>query len=143
MWQRHPIQADEMMFITTNTRDKLPVFHKPAFAREACEMLYRVQKRHPFLLYGFVIMPDHCHFLLHVPDGGSISRIMRVYKSGLAFNLGIGSFWQSRFHIGIPDSATSVAHYIHQNPVKAGLAEAAENYPWSSASGRWPVAELG
>jgi putative transposase len=142
MWQRHPVQADEMMFITTNTRDRKPIFRNPAYAREAVEMLYKVQKRHPYFLYGFVIMPDHCHLLLHVPDGGSISRIMKIFKSGLAFNLGIGAFWQSRFHIKIPDTAASVLRYIHQNPVIAGLAKNPEEYPWSSASGKWELSEL-
>ena len=64
---------------------------------------------------------------------------MKIYKSGLAFNLGIGAFWQSRFHIKIPGSLSSVLHYIHMNPVKAGLVAEPERYPWSSASGKWPI----
>jgi putative transposase len=128
------------MFITTNVRDRRPIFQNPVYAREAIETLYRVQQLHPFFLYGFVVMPDHCHMLLHIPDGGSVSRIMRSFKRGVSHNIGIGSFWQPRFYVKIPDSISSVLRYIHLNPVKAGLANDPEAYPWSSATGRWDVA---
>jgi len=142
MFQRHPIQCNELMFITTNVQDRNPVFQNPAFAKEAVETLYRVQQMYPFFLHAFVIMPDHCHFLLKVPEGGPISKIMRAYKYGLTFNFGIGAFWQSRFHIKIPDDASPVLHYIHLNPVKAGLVEVPEEYTWSSACGRWDVSPI-
>jgi putative transposase len=139
MTQRHPLQADELMFVTAVVRDRRPIFANPAYAREAVETLYRVQQLHPFFLFGFVIMPDHCHILLHVPDGGSISRIMGSFKRGVAHNVGIGSLWQPRFHIKIPGDISSVCEYIHLNPVKAGLAETPDQYPWSSACGKWDV----
>ena len=130
------------MFITTNVHHKKPIFLDAAYACEAVQALYRVQEHHPFDLYGFVIMPDHCHFLMTVPWPESISRIMKVYKMGLTFQLGIGAFWQSRFHMIIPKDGRGVLRYIHQNPVKAGLVKEAEKYPWSSASGKWKVSEF-
>jgi putative transposase len=142
MSQRHPIQAEEAMFITTNIRKRIPLFKNPQFAREAIETLYRVQELHPFFLYGFVIMPDHCHLLLHVPEGESISKIVGVFKKGVAFNIGRGPIWQPRFHIKIPGDLSSVLSYIHLNPLKAGLVESPEHYPWSSASGKWDVSEF-
>ncbi|TSC58193.1 MAG: hypothetical protein Greene041619_753 [Candidatus Peregrinibacteria bacterium Greene0416_19] len=142
MFQRHPVQNNAMMFITTNTRDRVPVFQDAANAREAVDSLYRVQELHPFFLYSFVIMPDHCHFLLNVPSPESISRIMRVYKYGVCFNLGMSKLWQSRFHVKIISKIGPVTRYIHLNPVKAGLVATPEEYPWSSASGRWDVKEL-
>lgn len=87
-------------------------------------------------------MPDHVHFLLYVTEHANISDIIRQYKSGVAFNIGIGSIWQPRFHIRIPKNTTSVLHYIHQNPVRAKLVERSEDYPWSSASGRWDIVDV-
>ncbi len=66
--------------MTTNVKDRKPIFRNDAYAREAIETLYRVQESYPFMLYAFVIMPDHCHFLLQIPDGGSLSKMMNVYK---------------------------------------------------------------
>jgi len=142
MFQRHPIQNEVPMLITTNTLDRKKVFADPTYAREAIDSLYRVQQLHPFLLFGFVIMPDHTHFLLKVPAPLSISTIMRVYKYGVTFNLGIGAFWQSRFHIRIPDHCWKALEYIHLNPVRAGLCENIEDYQWSSASGKWDTTRL-
>lgn len=130
------------MFVTTNTLKRKPIFRDPAFAREAVDNLYRVQKQHPFHLFGFVIMPDHCHFLLYVPAPESISRIMRMYKLGVVFSIGLGPIWQSRFHLVIPKSSASTLKYIHQNPVETGLVTSPEEYPWSSASGKWKVTSL-
>lgn len=143
MFQRHPIQNDGTMLITTVTQDRSPVLADSAHAREAIESVYRLKQMHPFLLFGFVIMPDHCHFLVHVPSPVEISKIMCLYKYGLTFNLGIGKFWQSRFHMVIPKDSHIALNYIHLNPVRAGLVAEPEDYFWSSASGKWPIDDLG
>ncbi len=142
MFQRHPIQSEALMFITTNTMNRRKVFANPAYAREVIETLYRVQELHPFFLFGFVIMPDHCHLLLNVPPPESISRIMNCFKSGVSHNIGLGTIWQTRFHMRIVQNSRKVLKYIHLNPVRARIAEIPENYPWSSACGRWDVTPL-
>lgn len=132
------------MLITTVTLNRNPVFKDPVMAREAIDRLYRIQSLHPFFIYGFVIMPDHCHFLLKVLPPFTVSRLMNSYKSGLTFDTGIPKLWQPRFHIRIIErDVGKVLWYIHLNPVKKGLAESVEAYPWSSASGKWDVTEFG
>ena len=143
MTQRHCVQNEAVMLITTNTIHRKPFFAKDVNARETIETLYRVQELHPFYLYGFVIMPDHCHFLMKVLEPETISKVMNVFKSGVTFNLGIPKIWQSRFHMRIPKNLEGALHYIHRNPVKAGLVPEPDAYPWSSASGKWDVVELG
>ena len=143
MFQRHPIQNSALMFITTNTFNRSPFFADQARAREAVECLYRVQSLYPFFLFGFVIMPDHCHFLLRVDPPLSISTIMNSFKSGLTFDTGIPKLWQSRFHMRVIDHHPEVVlQYIHMNPVKAGLIEQQGKYLWSSASGKWDICQL-
>jgi REP element-mobilizing transposase RayT len=88
-------------------------------------------------------MPDHCHFLLTIPGGGSISKVMNVYKRAVTFNLGMKDVWQPRFHMRLIDDPLSALHYIHENPVKKNLCFLSQEYPWSSASGKWDVAEFG
>ncbi len=142
MSQRHFVQNNRIMMITTVTIHREPFFANPAFAHEAIDCLYRTQSLHPFFLYGFVIMPDHCHFLLKVTAPALVSRTIGIYKSGLTFDLGIGKMWQERFYIRLPDAPSKTLHYIHLNPVRAGLSETIEAYPWSSAGGRWDVSPL-
>jgi len=128
-----------MMLVTTNTHQRVPIFSDPAYARSAIEALYFIQERHPFFLYGFVIMPDHCHLLLHIVEQSGISSLMRDYKRRVAFPIGKGPIWQSRFHVEFPKDNNATLSYIHQNPVRAGLCTSAEEYPWSSACGRWDL----
>lgn len=143
MSQRHWIQNNRIMFVTIATVNRERFFEHPAFAREAVETLYRVRALHPFYLYGFVIMPDHCHFLVMVQSPGRISNIIGMYKSGMTFNTGIPQMWQCRSHIRIiRDDAQSILRYVHMNPVQANIVQSPETYPWSSASGKWVVDQL-
>lgn len=141
MSQRHPTLNEDVQLVTTVTVRRVPVFADPAHAREAVECLYRVQALHSFFLYGFVIMPDHCHFLVRVPTPQRISTIMNVFKSGMTFNLGIPKLWQARYHIRSVKNAPAALRYIHENPMKAGLSDTAVGYLWSSASGNWDITE--
>jgi len=143
MTQRHFVQTG-LFFITTNTKDRVPYFSDPAYARAAVETLYEIQYLYPFYLYSFVIMPNHCHFLLRVPERGYLSKIMHAFKRGTSFTIGKGPIWQPRFFVRlVTDDPYAFLKYIHRNPTKAGLCEAPEDYPWSSASGRWDIHEFG
>ena len=142
MTQRHWIQNEEIMLITIVTKKRKPLFYNAAFAREAVAQIYRTQAMHPFILYGFVIMPDHCHFLLRVPKGGSVSRIVHSYKIGLVFATGIRPMWQRRFHMRCTTNAVRVLTYVHSDPVRRHIADTPVAYPWSSACGTWDTTPI-
>jgi len=118
------------------------VFSDAAYAREAVESLYRIQQYNHFFLYAFVVMPDHCHFLLHVTEHSSVSRLMYSYKRAVSFQIG-KPIWQPRFYLKIVQGDIDrVIRYIHSNPVKKNLCDEPCHYPWSSASGRWDVCQV-
>ncbi len=139
MSQRRNVRHGAMMLVTTVTNHREPFFEDASFAREAVETLYRVKKLHPFFLYGFVIMPDHCHFLLCVPLTETISKIMNVYKSGLVHNIGLSKLWQPRYHLRFIDNLDVALRYVHMNPVRSGIVKTPEAYSWSSANDAWKV----
>ena len=142
MSQRHPLQNQLFMFITTNCQHREWIFADDAAARIAIETLYHTQEYYPFFLYGFVIMPDHCHFLMKIPEYGSISKVMQQYKRSTSHAIGRGPIWQKRFHMRLVDDPIGALRYIYMNPVLKGLSETPETYPWSSASGNWDIANL-
>jgi REP element-mobilizing transposase RayT len=142
MTQRHPFKSDHIMMLTTNVLDRQKIFADESNAREAIECLYRVQELHPFFLYAFVIMPDHCHFLIETRAPITSGQLMNSYKAGLTFDLGIPKLWQRRYHIRLIDQPEFAKQYIHENPVRAGIVEYALDYPWSSASGKWEITPL-
>lgn len=142
MTQRHPVQSDVPLLITTVVRDREPIFYNQAFARETVEALYRTQERHPFLLYGFVVMPDHLHLLLKTMTPMTVALVMNRFKTCVSHSIGIGPMWQRRFHIRIVCNVYAALDYIHCNPCAAGICETPEEYPWSSACGRWDTSPL-
>jgi putative transposase len=92
-----------------------------------------------FQLHDFVIMPDHLHLLMVLPNDISIERAMLLVKGGFSYRLrkehGFrGEVWQRGFsEVRVNDRQTWLQYreYIGQNPVKAGLVDACEQYPYS------------
>ncbi|MBI3619373.1 transposase [Candidatus Peregrinibacteria bacterium] len=142
MSQRHPVQNDHIMLITTNIAERVPIFLDHGCAHEAVETLYRIQAMYPFFLYGFVIMPNHCHILMKARAPSSVSKIVGLYKRAVSHNIGRGSIWQPRFYMRIVHAPVQALSYIHQNPVRAHLVEKPEDYSWSSATGKWDISNL-
>ena len=94
-----------------------------------------------FRLHDFVIMPDHLHLLLTVGEGMTIERAMQFIKGGFSYRLKkeagyLGEVWQRGFSENrVEDRQSVLRHraYIASNPVKAGLADSFEEYPYCFA----------
>jgi putative transposase len=102
------------------------------------EALNGARRNHPFLLVGYVVMPEHVHLLISEPDTGTPSTIMQVVKQKVARELGVQggeSFWQRRFYdfnVWSRKKMLEKLHYMHMNPVKRGLVDDPGNWKWSS-----------
>ncbi len=149
-------------FITTTVKDFLRIFslseHYPLILLSSLKHLI---KEHKATLLAYVIMPNHIHFVIYLPKGESVSDFMRDFKkytstkirqqlendnyTKLVEALRIDStvkkprvfqLWMDRFDdLIITTEKTLVIkiNYIHNNPVKAGLAEKCEDWKFSSA----------
>jgi putative transposase len=130
-------------FITTITYNRRRLFQVPANAELFVETLQHYRAEGAYKLHAFVVMPDHAHLLL-TPIDKTISQIMNLIKGGFSRRFASRfPIWQRGFaDHPIPDAAhfQSRRTYIHQNPVLAHLAIAAELYPYSSAY-RPPIRE--
>ena len=92
-------------------------------------------------IHDFVVMPNHVHILITVPGEMSIEKAMQLIKGGFSFRankeLGFrGEVWQRGFSdVRIVDQSSFQQHreYIENNPVKAGLANSLEEYPFGSS----------
>ena len=107
-----------------------------------------------YQLFAFVVMPSHHHWLflpiekyfasLPVADRPEqtpreqISHSIQSYTSNQCNRiLGIsGKFWLDETYDHFArdeDELFRIMDYIEQNPVKAGLVDSSEDWPWSSA----------
>ena len=91
------------------------------------------------LLLCYCLMPDHLHLLLSISDrSGSLISVMRDFKSyttRMAWSNGwSGRLWARSFYeraVRSESELIEICRYMLANPVKAGLVEAAEDYPYS------------
>ena len=84
----------------------------------------------------FLVMPDHLHFIMHVPQAGdgvrgapALPRVIANWKHWLTARYGIAfqaNFWDTRLR----DEAHSAEkfRYICNNPVRKGLCATARNW---------------
>jgi len=75
-------------------------------------------------------MPDHIHLILGFPDIPSFSGVVGDWKRWLNRKLGIA--WQENFfdHRIRSETDRNKGDYILNNPVRAGLVDKPEDWPW-------------
>ncbi len=102
-----------------------------------------------YRLLAWVVMPNHVHVLVRTGANEPLGKIVQLWKSYTARKIlaapgSAGCFperrvWEREYWDRfIRDDAHRQAaiRYIHENPVKAGLALKPEDWLWSSAGGR-------
>lgn len=113
----------------------------------------KVQKSHPFIIHGWVVLPDHLHCVIELPrDDADFATRLRLIKSGFSkvipkteyrsdirLKRGERGIWQSRYweHL-IKNEVDYQAHmdYVHINPLKHGLVTQVSDWPYSTFH-RW------
>jgi putative transposase len=90
----------------------------------------------------FVLMPNHFHLLIRCPNGNlseTMKYFMRETSRQMTMATGrINQTYGTRFHRTLVVSDRYHRHvykYIYRNPVKAGLCETPQEYPYSTLNG--------
>jgi REP element-mobilizing transposase RayT len=94
-----------------------------------------------YRLLAWVVMPNHVHVLIRILEGFPLDRIIKSWKSYTALEANKllnrnGRFWYPDYFdrfIRDQNHFGAVVRYIHNNPVKAGLVDSPELWPFSSA----------
>ena len=108
-----------------------------AVVRDA--FLFHADKK--YRLGAWVIMPNHVHAVFATFPGAHLPDVMHSIKSFTAHEANkilkrTGKFWQPESFDRYVRSAkhfAAVVRYIENNPVKAGLCDRPEDWPFSSA----------
>jgi putative transposase len=131
-------RSDRIFFATTRTSMSRRIFQSERNATLLIDVLRTYVAIGKFKIHDFVIMPDHVHLLISVSEGMSIERAMQLIKGGFSFRLRkkakyLGEVWQKGFseiRVDNDESYAAIREYIVKNPVKAGLVETPEQYPY-------------
>jgi len=104
------------------------------------ETLNKFKERFEFKLYGFGLMDNHAHMVIQTNAKANISKIMQAINLSYSqkfrrkYNY-FGYVWQGRFNSNLIESGEYIIeclNYIHNNPVRAKIAEHPKDYPWTS-----------
>ena len=92
-----------------------------------------------YLLHAWVVMPNHVHLLItpKIEPSAALGKLKGVSAREANRLLGLTGrpFWQNESYDHLVRSKVEferIQDYILHNPVRAGLARGAEEYPWSS-----------
>jgi REP element-mobilizing transposase RayT len=145
-------------YMTSVTHNRLLIFRTDEIKQIVAEAINEARRSGGFLIFAYVIMLDHTHFLtdngreikdvLRFINGISARRVINYLKEN-DFQSSLSklrvterpdeqkySVYQhhpNAFRITGEDAFMQKVNYIHLNPVTAGLAEHPDDYLYSSA----------
>jgi putative transposase len=143
--------AGDLHFITCSCYQRRPWLGSALRRDLFLTVLEHVRQRYGVVILGYVIMPEHFHLLISEPQYGTPSVVMQAVKLGFARRLlhaqrrkrqpnlwedaAPSHVWQRRFYdfnVWTERKRIEKLRYMHQNPVKRGLAGAPDQWRWSS-----------
>ncbi len=132
------LNPSRTFFATTGTSMGKRLLQTERNAELLIEVLRSLVAEQKFELHDFVVMPDHLHLLLTVHNGMTIEKAMQLVKGRFSRRLSQesgfkGEVWQRGFtEAQVMNRENFEAHraYIVQNPVKAELAAAVDEFPF-------------
>uniref|UniRef100_A0A832G841 Transposase n=1 Tax=Ignavibacterium album TaxID=591197 RepID=A0A832G841_9BACT len=158
---RFNLTDESIFFVTTTVVGFARVFTKDTYCDLLIRNILHYQNKYHFTILAYVIMPSHFHWIIIVNrQYGTISDIMRDIKKYSAWDImeeiekndenlmdifksaskGFQNqkrkFWMQRFDDEVIRNEKmfwTKLHYIHNNPVEAGLVIRPEDYKYSSA----------
>ncbi len=144
--KRLDITGPTLVFITTTVFDWQPVLTQRTVADIIIEELRKTQCLFEMSIVSYVVMPSHLYLLLGFQEVGCLSQCIQSFKSITSRRIKDSTLqklasngyrlWKPRFDDLVVHSERQLKikmEYIHNNPVRAGLVERAEDWLYSSA----------
>ena len=125
--------------VTSRGNARQPIYRADADRREFLAMLAEAVDRFQWRCHAYCLMGNHYHLLLETPEP-NLSRGMRhlngTYTQRFNRRHGLtGHIFQGRYKAILVEKEShllELCRYVVLNPVRAGLAESVEQWPWSS-----------
>jgi putative transposase len=127
-------------FVTMCCASRQRIFAVTKNAARLMHELRAMAATQPMAVFAYCVMPDHLHLLLHGTEAMSdVLAFVKNFKqaTGAEFERKFRrDLWQKKFydHILRPnDSPEGVAKYIWMNPVRKGICQNPQEYPFSGS----------
>jgi putative transposase len=144
---KHRTAPGTSYFVTTKCWQGRATFQVAETAEIVLNTLFHYRDSGAYLLHEFVVMLDHLHVLLTPGSTTSLEKAMQLIKGGSSYQIRKArnhkmEIWQVGFHdwtIRYSNDWQTKVEYIHSNPVRAKLVQRPEDWPYSSASGKFAL----
>jgi len=135
---------DHVFFVTVGALaslrdDREGPFADQDLAKRIIDCLLQIREKRGLRLFSYCLMPDHLHLLLSVSGSGVwLSDVMRDFKSyttRAAWSFGLPRLWLRGYYERVVRDERAfleILDYIRDNPVRAGLVDNADDYPYSA-----------
>jgi putative transposase len=129
----HWVTPDANYFVTlcAEPRNQNHFCH-PTVGTTVLDSICFYHKKQTWFCHLAVLMPDHIHFIVCFPPDQILSQAIGLWRRGLARNHAIP--WQRNFfehRLRDDEALRQKADYILHNPVRAGLVEQPQDWPYT------------
>ena len=115
------------------------IFHNAEDKQRFINIMLNKNRDQEFSLLAYCIMDNHYHLLIK-EENEDLGTIMKILNTSYAMYYnnkyeGVGHVFQGRYKsepINNDAYLLGAARYIHNNPIKAGIENRCQDYPWSS-----------
>ncbi len=128
--------------VLNRSNGRMPLFESPGDYRAFLSVLAEAHARVPMRTLAYSVMPNHWHLVLWPAEGRLLSEFMHwmttthtqrwLTAHGM---VGFGHIYRGRyksFPVESNEYYLTVSRYVVANPLRAGLVQRAEDWPWSS-----------
>jgi putative transposase len=158
---RHYHECGHIHELTFSCYQRQPLLTNDAWQAMLAASIDRAMEGHRYQLAAFVFMPEHVHLVVYpLPEAGTIDSLLKAIKRPFAYRIkqlliesgsrllerltvrqrpGVTTFryWQEGpgydRNVTSPSAAVAAIDYLHNNPLRRGLADRAVDWKWSSA----------
>jgi len=126
------VAVDATFFVTINAHERgVNHFCKPDVGPAILDAIRKYQDDEKWFCSIALLMPDHVHMTISMGREHDLSKTLGAWKRWLAKKYGLK--WQRNFfehRLRNDESEYEKRCYIADNPIRAGLVERREDWPW-------------
>jgi putative transposase len=130
-------QADAIYSVTTITFERQKIFNDFRYARILIQTLRQSQLEMQSETVGFVVMPDHLHWMFKLNHPVKLASLMMKIKGRSSRHINLlrhssQPLWQSGYYdhcLRGDEDLLKNMRYIVANPLRAGLVSTLKQYP--------------
>ena len=131
-------ERDPLYFVTCCTHRRRPLLANDRVHAAFLEFSERAQNDFGIAIGRYVILPDHLHFFVAIPEdlilGKWVGTLKRVLGKAMEYDESEDPAWQRGFFDHVLRSEESYSQkweYVRENPVRANLVQYPNDWPYS------------